>query len=54
MALEALSGHIEVMRKAGESAPTPSSLDEVMRHPQFRNGVAFLVRIKEPARVNSG
>jgi hypothetical protein len=43
-----------VMRKAGESAPTPSSLDEVMRHPQFRNGVAFLVRIKEPARVNSG
>ena len=54
MALEALSGHIEVMREAGESVATPSSLDEVMRHPRFRNGVAFLVRVKEPARVNSG
>jgi predicted RNase H-like HicB family nuclease len=53
MALEALSGHIEAMREAGESAPTPSSLDEVMRHPQFRNGVAFLVGVNEPARVNS-
>jgi predicted RNase H-like HicB family nuclease len=53
MALEALSGHIEVMREAGESVPTPSSLDEVMRHPHFRNGVAFLVRVNEPARVNS-
>jgi len=52
--LEALSGHIEVMRDAGESVPAPSGLDEVMRHPQFRNGVAFLVRIKEPARVNPG
>jgi predicted RNase H-like HicB family nuclease len=54
MALEALSGHIEVMREAGESVPAPSSLDKVMRHPQFRNGVAFLVRVKEQARVNSG
>jgi predicted RNase H-like HicB family nuclease len=52
MALEALSGHIEVMREAGETVPAPSSLDEVMRHPQFRNGVAFLVRVNEPARVN--
>ena len=53
MALEALSGHIEVMREAGESVPTPSSVGEVMLHPQFRNGVAFLVRVNEPARVNS-
>jgi HicB_like antitoxin of bacterial toxin-antitoxin system len=53
MALEALSGHIEVMREAGEPVPAPSSLDEVMRYPQFRNGVAFLVRVNEPARVNS-
>ena len=54
MALEALSGHIEVMREAGEWMPPPSSLDKVMRHPQFRTGVAFLVRIEEPARVNPG
>jgi predicted RNase H-like HicB family nuclease len=53
MALEALSGHIEVMREAVETVPAPSSLDEVMRHPQFRSGVAFLVRVNEPARVNS-
>jgi hypothetical protein len=53
MALDALSGHVEVMREAGESAPTPSSLDEVMQHPQFRNGVAFLVGVNEPACVNS-
>lgn len=53
MALEALSGHIEVMREAGASLPTPSSLEEVMRHSQFRNGVAFLVRVNGPAPVNS-
>jgi len=46
MALEALTGHIEVMRETGEAVPDPSSLDEVMR-PQFRDGVAFLISIKE-------
>jgi len=45
-ALEALTGHIEVMRETGEAVPDPSSLDEVMR-PQFRDGVAFLISIKE-------
>jgi len=45
-ALEALTGHIEVMRETGEAVPDPSSLDEVMSDPQFRDGVAFLVSIK--------
>ena len=32
-ALEALTGHLEVMRETGEAVPDPSSLDEVMRPP---------------------
>ena len=51
MAIEALSGHIEVMREAGESVPTPSTPREVTIDPRFRDGVAFLVSVKEPARA---
>src|SRR5216683_3170487 len=42
MALEALTGHIEVMQEMGEAMPDPSSLDQVMSNPQFQDGVAFL------------
>ncbi len=55
MALEALTGHIEVMRETGEPVPDPSTLDEVMSHPDFQDGVAFLVSVKElgkTVRVN--
>lgn len=55
MALEAITGHIDVMREAGLPVPDPSSLDEVMSHPDFHDGVAFLVTVKEPeqtVRVN--
>jgi predicted RNase H-like HicB family nuclease len=51
MALEALTGHIEVMREAGERIPEPSPLDEVMRNPDFQDGVGFLVSIKEPGKT---
>ena len=51
MALEALTGHIEVMRETGESVPEPSSLDEVMSYPEFRDGRAFLVSITEPSKI---
>ncbi len=51
MAAEALGGHIEEMRAGGEAAPGPSSLDEVMNNPDFRDGVAFLVSVKEPAKT---
>jgi predicted RNase H-like HicB family nuclease len=47
MALEALIGHIQVMREMSEAVPDPSNLDEVMSNPQFQDGVAFLVSIKE-------
>lgn len=51
MALEALTGHIEVMRETGESVPDPSTLDEVMSNPDFQDGVAFLVSVKEPGKT---
>jgi predicted RNase H-like HicB family nuclease len=50
MAREALSGHIQVMRETGEQIPDPSSLDEVMSDPDFQDGVAFLVSVKEPGK----
>ena len=51
-ALEALTGHIGVMREAGEPVPAPSTLDKAINHPQSRDGVAFLVHIEEPAQVS--
>src|SRR5438034_10677405 len=51
MALEALTGHIDVMRDTGEAVHDPSSLDEVMGNPQFQDGMAFLVSIKERKTV---
>ena len=53
LALEPLTGHIGVMREAGEPVPAPSTLDEAMNDPRFQDGVAFLVVIKEPAQVSS-
>lgn len=55
MAREALTGHIAVMHEAGEPVPEPSPLDDIMRNPDFRDGVAFSVNVEEPgktARVN--
>jgi predicted RNase H-like HicB family nuclease len=53
MAFEALTGHIRAMLDTGYTVPDASTLDEVMRDPHFRDGVAFLVRIgqleQEPA-----
>jgi predicted RNase H-like HicB family nuclease len=52
MALEALTGHIEVMRETSEPIPAPSPFDEVMNDPRFRDGIAFVVRIKEPEQIS--
>jgi predicted RNase H-like HicB family nuclease len=49
LAREALTGHIAVMRDGGDPVPNPSTLDAVMRNPKFRDGVAFLVCVDEPA-----
>jgi predicted RNase H-like HicB family nuclease len=51
MAREALAGHIAVMREGGDPIPGPSPPDAVMRNPEFRDGVAFLVRVSEPANT---
>ena len=51
MALEALTGHIAVMHEAGEPVPDPSPLDEIMSNPDYRDGVAFLVSVKEPGKT---
>jgi len=50
VAREALIGHIELMREAGENVPAPSSLDQAMSNPDFCDGVAFLVTIEKPAK----
>ena len=52
LALEALTGHIGVMRDTGEPVPAPSNFDEVMNDPRFQDGIAFLVPIKEPAQAS--
>jgi predicted RNase H-like HicB family nuclease len=48
MAREALTGHIGVMRDGGDAVPDPSPLDTVMRNPEFRDGMAFLVTVDDP------
>jgi len=48
MAREALTGHIAAMRDGGDPVPDPSPLDTIMRDPEFRDGVAFLVAVDEP------
>jgi hypothetical protein len=39
------------MRETGEPVSRPSSLDEVMSNPDFRDGVAFLVSVKEAGKT---
>lgn len=51
MALEALTGHIAIMHEAGEPVPDPSPLDEIMSNPDYQDGVAFLVSVKEPGKT---
>jgi predicted RNase H-like HicB family nuclease len=46
MALEALSGHMQVMLETGETLPLPSSLDQVLSDPQFSDGTPFVVTIE--------
>jgi predicted RNase H-like HicB family nuclease len=51
MAGEALAGHIAVMRDGSDPVPDPSPLDAVMRDPEFRDGMAFLVTVSESANT---
>jgi predicted RNase H-like HicB family nuclease len=51
MAEEALSFHIEGMIEDGETVPSPSSLDEVMRERENRDAVAVLVEAGQQGRT---
>lgn len=50
MALEALSGHISVMEEYGETIPEPSTLEAVMKDPDFSDGVAVLIDVPRTVR----
>ena len=56
MADEALALHVEGMIEDGESIPEASSLEDIMAHPENRDGVAILVAVKtdehKTVRVN--
>ena len=47
MAAEALTLHLEGLAADGESAPGPSSLDEVMTIAKNKGGVAVLIEAAE-------
>lgn len=54
-ATEALALHIRGMEEDGEPIPEPSPLEEVMKSPDFADGVAVLVdapKIARAVRVN--
>jgi len=51
MATEALSLHIEGMIEDGEAIPEPSLLEDVMRDPENRDGVAILITAEIKAKV---
>jgi len=43
LSVEALSGHIKIMKEFGEKIPTPSKLDDIVADPDYFDVVAFLV-----------
>lgn len=47
MAVEALTGHVAVMRAEGEEIPAPSQLDDVMKDPHNSDVVGFVVSIPD-------
>ncbi len=51
MGEEALNFHVEMMVEAGEPIPEPSTLDAVMRDPDFQDGVAIMLPLKQSPKV---
>jgi len=51
MGEEALNFHVEMMVEAGEPIPEPSTLDAVMLDPDFRDGVAIMLPLKQAPKV---
>jgi predicted RNase H-like HicB family nuclease len=56
MAAEALGGHLAVMAAHGEPLPAPSTIEAIMRVPDFQDGFPMLVHPIDPdapaVRVN--
>ena len=51
MGEEALALHVRGMIEDGNALPEPTSLEEVMADPDFRDGAAVLVPLNEPTRT---
>ncbi len=51
MAIEALNFHIEGLREDGVAIPSPSSLEDISKHPDFADGFAFLVSAQTPNKT---
>lgn len=51
MGAEALALHIEGLIEDGEALPEPSSLENVMRDPENRDGVAILIPVDAKAKA---
>lgn len=47
MASEALALHLEGLTEEGQPIPEPSTMDEIMRNPENRDGIAVLVSAPE-------
>ena len=43
MAREALHGHLDLLAEKGQDLPVPSSLDDIMRDPDYSDGAAIIV-----------
>jgi predicted RNase H-like HicB family nuclease len=56
LSVEALAVHVEGMGEDGDAVPEPSSLEQIMEHPENRGGVAILIPLRDPTaravRVN--
>ena len=51
MAVEALALHLEGLEAEDLLVPAASTLDEILRHPEHRDGVPFLVDVEPRTKV---
>ncbi len=49
MAIQALEGHVHVMREYGDPLPVPSTADDIALNPDFKDGVMMLVPVDTSA-----
>jgi predicted RNase H-like HicB family nuclease len=52
LSVDALAVHVEGMSEDGDAIPEPSSLEQIMEHPENRGSVAMLIPLRDQtARV---